>query len=282
MGCRPSRPAVRCATARAVAARPDPTRRAHLDSLPGRALHPARLVAADVAGTARSRGRRARRRPRTVPLPPGGARGRARADRLTRMPSRDDRVVLVTGASRGIGAATAERLRRDGWRVETAERGTGVRPRRARSGRRRRRAARPDRRRRLQRGDDGSCGSARGLARGMGPRHRRQSRRGVRGRAGSGAQDGRHGRRLDRPRRLPDVVRRRLQHRALHGVEGRRRAAGEGDVERARGPRRTGERHRTGIRGDGDGHNARGLEAPRGGGADPARPLRAAGGDRQT
>ena len=37
-----------------------------------------------------------------------------------------DRVALVTGASRGIGAATAERLRRDGWRVETAERGTGV------------------------------------------------------------------------------------------------------------------------------------------------------------
>ena len=35
-------------------------------------------------------------------------------------------VALVTGASRGIGAATAERLRRDGWRVETAERASGV------------------------------------------------------------------------------------------------------------------------------------------------------------
>jgi 2-deoxy-D-gluconate 3-dehydrogenase len=35
-------------------------------------------------------------------------------------------VALVTGASRGIGAATAARLRRDGWRVETAERATGV------------------------------------------------------------------------------------------------------------------------------------------------------------
>lgn len=34
--------------------------------------------------------------------------------------------MLVTGASRGIGAATAERLRRDGWRVETAERASGV------------------------------------------------------------------------------------------------------------------------------------------------------------
>jgi 2-deoxy-D-gluconate 3-dehydrogenase len=36
------------------------------------------------------------------------------------------RVVLVTGASRGIGAAIAARLRRDGWDVETAERASGV------------------------------------------------------------------------------------------------------------------------------------------------------------
>ena len=35
-------------------------------------------------------------------------------------------VALVTGTSRGIGAATAARLRRDGWQVETAERSTGV------------------------------------------------------------------------------------------------------------------------------------------------------------
>jgi 2-deoxy-D-gluconate 3-dehydrogenase len=37
-----------------------------------------------------------------------------------------EKVVLVTGGSRGIGLAIANRLRRDGWHVETAERATGV------------------------------------------------------------------------------------------------------------------------------------------------------------
>jgi 2-dehydro-3-deoxy-D-gluconate 5-dehydrogenase len=36
------------------------------------------------------------------------------------------KVALVTGGSRGIGLAVAERLRADGWRVETAERSSGV------------------------------------------------------------------------------------------------------------------------------------------------------------
>lgn len=37
-----------------------------------------------------------------------------------------ERVVLVTGGSRGIGLAIANRLRADGWRVATAERASGV------------------------------------------------------------------------------------------------------------------------------------------------------------
>jgi 2-dehydro-3-deoxy-D-gluconate 5-dehydrogenase len=37
-----------------------------------------------------------------------------------------ERVALVTGGSRGIGLAVVQRLRGDGWHVETAERATGA------------------------------------------------------------------------------------------------------------------------------------------------------------
>jgi len=37
-----------------------------------------------------------------------------------------ERVALVTGGSRGIGLAVVQRLRADGWQVETAERASGV------------------------------------------------------------------------------------------------------------------------------------------------------------
>ncbi len=54
-------------------------------------------------------------------MPPEGERAVSSADA-----AQSRKVALVTGASRGIGAATAARLRGDGWRVETAERSSGI------------------------------------------------------------------------------------------------------------------------------------------------------------
>ena len=62
---------------RAVAARRDPGRGAHLDPLSRRALPPSRLVAPDVPRAPRRRGGRARRRPLAVPLAPARPGGRA-------------------------------------------------------------------------------------------------------------------------------------------------------------------------------------------------------------
>ena len=88
------RPQSRGATPRAVAARPDPAGRAHLDPLPRRALHPAGVVAADVARAARRRAGRARRRALAVPL----AARRARRGALPVSADEcSDKVALVTG-----------------------------------------------------------------------------------------------------------------------------------------------------------------------------------------
>jgi 2-dehydro-3-deoxy-D-gluconate 5-dehydrogenase len=63
-----------------------------------------------------------RRRSTTCRTRSGTSSSATSAARSTSTP----RLALVTGASRGIGAAAAERLRADGWRVETAERSSGV------------------------------------------------------------------------------------------------------------------------------------------------------------
>jgi nucleoside-diphosphate-sugar epimerase len=192
-----------------------------------------------------------------------------------------DKVALVTGASRGIGAATAERLRGDGWRVDTAERASGVDLTEPGAG-----AAVVEG---LDRIDALVCNAGTTTRSGILELEREEWDRVI-------------AVNLNATFELAQAAARRMVEQGggsivmvaslmsfvggfniapYQRLEGRCRPVGEGDVERARRTRRARERGRSGLHRDRPDRLDGGVAPPGGAAADPGRPLGHPGGCRR-